>query len=348
MRINKETALTLDDLQLKPRRSTIKSRFGDEIDICGEIVPGIVLDIPIISANMDSVTGLDMAQAMNKFGATGIIHRFMEISEHKTLLENLKGVRVGCIGVGDMGKKRMEIIYPLCDAVLIDIAHGHCDVMIEQIQWLVTNFKDIPIIAGNVATYSGTYDLLSAGAQTVKIGVGGGSLCTTRLKTGNGVPQATAIIEGRRAVNDFNFKNKKMPRPKLIADGGLRYSGDIVKAYALGADCVMIGNLVAGTEETPGKPIQLPGQGKMKIYRGQASQSAMLDWKGYATSVEGEINVVPYKGTVTSILIDIVSGIRSGMSYQNAHNLKELYDNAEFIVQTNAGIIEARPHGLLK
>lgn len=346
MKIQKETALTFDDLLLIPKRSTIKSRFGGEIDMSSEVVPGIKINIPIISSNMDTISGFDLVKAMNEFGATGIIHRFMDVQEHYKYLKELSKPIIGCIGVGEDGRKRMEVIADACDAVLIDIAHGHCDAMINQISWIRENFKNIPIIAGNVATYQGTMDLLEAGCRSVKVGVGCGALCTTRIKTGNGVPQATAIIECRKAKEDFY--NKTKINSTLIADGGIRNSGDIIKCLALGASCIMAGNLLAGTEESPGKPIQLPGQGKMKIYRGQASLSAMLDWKGYATSVEGEISMVPYKGSIKEVMKDLVSGILSGMSYQNARTLNELYEDAEFVIQTNAGIIEAKPHGLLK
>lgn len=329
-----KNGLSFDDVLLKPRRSTITSRFSNDIDLSVKLVEGIKLNYPIISANMDTVTGMKMANAMSDFGALGIIHRFISIEEHEKSLQQSKGFKVACIGLGSDGKKRAEKLNNVCSSFLIDVAHGHSDTVLKQIEWL-KRFKK-PIIAGNVATALGTEDLIEAGADSVKCGVGPGSVCSTRQQTGCGVPQLTAVME---CANQAHQMGKT-----LIADGGIRYAGDIVKAIAAGADAVMIGSIFAGTEEAPGQVFN-EGTSLKKMYRGMASKAAQMDWKGIATSIEGEMTNIVFKGSVKSIFNNLINGILSGMSYQDAHNLKELHDNAEFIIQTNAGIIESSPHG---
>ncbi len=221
--------------------------------------------------------------------------------------------------------------------MLIDIAHGHSNLMIDKIKKVKDIAPEMPVIAGNVATGDGAIDLVEAGADCIKVGVGPGSLCTTRVKTGCGVPQLTAIVDAEQAVRG---------RATVIADGGIRCSGDIVKALAAGADAVMIGRLFAGTAETPGDVINAPGKGKIKVYRGMASKEAQESWKGKATSVEGEMTWVPYKGALAEVFEDLISGIKSGMSYLNSRNILELRENAVFRKQTAAGVVEARPHAI--
>lgn len=340
IRIRRQEGLTFDDVILKPRKSSFGSRFNGDVDLSTELLPGVKLRYPIISANMDTVTGAKMANAMKDLGGLGIIHRFLESEEHKTQLEETFGGSViMCVGVGD-GKD--ELLYNYAhqfDGVLIDIAHGHSDLMIEKIEKIKEMVPNLPIIAGNVATGEGAEDLVEAGASCIKVGVGPGSLCTTRIKTGCGVPQISAIVEVEEAVRGS---------ATVIADGGIRHSGDIIKALAAGADAVMIGRLFAGTHEAPGEIINIPGQGKMKVYRGMASKEAQESWKGKATSIEGEMSLVSYQGMVSDIFNDLVSGMKSGMSYQNARNISELRENAVFYKQTAAGVVEAKPHALFK
>jgi len=346
MKIREDIGLTFDDVLLVPRKSAIDSRFNGEIDFTMQFLPNVSLRYPLISANMDSVTELQMMQAMHKLHGLGIIHRFMPIEKHKSML-NASGVgpTIGCVGIGDNGKKRAEALVAVCDGFLVDIAHGHCDAMIRQIEWLKSLEK--PVIAGNIATASGAIDLMDAGAHSIKVGVGPGSLCSTRLKTGAGIPQLTAIMDVREAIDAwYRYKDQDFFKPTLIADGGIKNSGDIIKAFVAGADAVMMGNVFAGTEESPGQIINMPGKGKIKVYRGMASKEAQEDWKGKATSIEGEMTWVPYKGSVDNIFEDIINGMCSGMSYQNARNVNELRENAVFVRQTPAGYVEAQPHAL--
>lgn len=342
------TAITFDDVLLVPQRSTISSRFGGEINLSTRLFPVAAPDLkliyPIISANMDTVTEKAMVCAMEEAGGTGIVHRFMDKDTHATQLASLPGHffqhKIGCIGVGEASRQRMKTIEPWINAILIDVAHGHSNEVIEQIKWVKANWPKLPIIAGNIATREAACDLIGAGVDCLKVGVGPGSLCTTRIKTGCGYPQLSAIMEVAEQVEDI-------AQPvTVIADGGIRSSGDIVKALAAGAHAVMVGGLFAGTTEAPGKCYRDEEDRLYKIYRGMASRAAQEDWKGYATSIEGEMRRVPFKGPVTEIFNELVGGILSGMSYLNAHNLNELKENAVFVRQTSNGYRESIPHGL--
>lgn len=345
MNILEDKGLTFDDVLLVPRCSTMESRFNGSVNLFTCLAPELTLKYPIISANMDTVTEHHMATAMYRLGGLGIVHRFMRPECHYEELKEIDGPRVICIGVGNSSRERLSYIMnhrwgrpPV--SVLIDIAHGHCTAMLDQIKWVKAEFG-LSVIAGNVATGPAVYDLVSAGADSIKVGVGPGSLCTTRVRTGCGIPQLTAIDLVAKAIREID-------RPiSIIADGGIRNSGDIVKALAAGAHAVMIGNLFAGTEEAPGD-IFVRGNPPLtyKMYRGMASKKAQESWKGYATSVEGEMKDTPYKGSVKDVFNELIAGILSGMSYQNAHNLKELQENHCFIQQTTNGYRESTPHGL--
>lgn len=343
--VSDQPGLSFDDVLLEPRYSDISSRMSDEVDLSTEIVEGLKLRYPLVTAPMDSITGRAMVQAMAKLGGLGIPHRFMLADEQKTIHSLCGYPCVFCIGVGESGFDYFEAMEPRIlrpNAVLIDIAHGHCKGMLDQIKRLVVHYPYIPIIAGNIATKEAATELIAAGVTCLKAGIGPGSLCTTRVKTGNGVPQLTAISEVAEVAHRAGVK--------VIADGGVRSSGDCVKALAAGADAVMIGALFAGTTEALGKVYtdSLSHEGPYKLYRGLASRAAQEDWKGYATSIEGELTRVPFKGSVEPIFNDLVTGIKSGMSYQGAHNLQELRNNARFILQTPAGLRESLPHGVMR
>lgn len=349
LKIRNEVGLTFDDVILVPRLSSIDSRFNGEIDLSTNLIPwakpALILKYPIISANMDTVTGGTMAEAMHQYGGLGIVHRFLSVEDHIRELRKITGPRVACIGVGNSSRERLTwLTHSNLKAVLIDIAHGHCQAMIDQIKWVKDTYPDIRVIAGNVATQEGCIDLINAGADSIKCGVGPGSLCTTRIQTGNGIPQLTAIADCAEVIMSVN-------RPvSLIADGGIRSSGDIIKALAAGADAVMVGSLLAGTNETPGEsqPMSFFGpDGRGKIYRGMASKAAQKSWKGYTSSIEGESKSVPCRGPVADVLEDLKAGLLSGMSYQNARNISELQAHCEFVRQTYYGHREGLPHGLL-
>jgi len=287
---------------------------------------------------MDTITNYQVTNIIQKMGGLGIIHRFLSIEEHRSQLNTVTGPKVACIGLGEEGIRRLEKLYEDANSVLIDVAHGHSQETIDQVRLVSKGYPRLSIIAGNVSTYEGASDLFEAGADCIKVGVGPGCLCTTRTNTGAGVPQLTAVMECSRAAVEYS--------KTIIADGGIKNAGDIVKALAAGADAVMIGGLLAGAPETPGDVFKNEGGMRYKIYRGMSSRDAQFDWKGSCSSVEGEVKRVPLKPSIESILRGLRGNILSGMSYQNARTLDELRKSATFIRQTRAGYIESGPHGL--
>ncbi len=485
MKIRRQKALTFDDVLLVPQRSSIASR--NDVDTSTRLTPKIRLYIPLISANMDTVTEANMAIAMARAGGIGIIHRFMTIDRqvaqvqrvkrtegfmvehprsinqnepisrakqmmskyevgglvvknggdiliglitqrdvrlapdvsapvssvmtppdeiltakpditlkearqilHEHRLEKLPvvdddGKFIGLITAQDILKSRRNphattdehgrlrvgaaigvrsddvdraaaLLAAGADVLVLDIAHGHADHCIRMVEMLKNKFPDAQIVAGNVASKAGAYDLAMAGADAVKVGVGPGSICTTRIVTGFGVPQLTAIMD---AVAGVQESGRDVP---IIADGGVKQSGDMVKALAAGASTVMIGSLFAGTEESPGTPIIRNGQ-KFKVVRGMASLGAAMgrkavekgddesaespeDWDKVVP--EGIEAVVPYRGNVSEVLHQMVGGLRSGLSYGGARNIPELWQNAEFVEITPAGRRESGSHDVDK
>jgi IMP dehydrogenase len=476
MKLRAEMGLTFDDVLLVPRRSNIRSR--SEVDTSTWLVPGIRMMIPIISANMDTVTETPMAIAMAQSGGLGVIHRFMTIerqadavrrvkrsesfvvenpitipphatleeARHKMVETDIGGLVVvdengrllGLLTTRDMllapnptllvedvmtprdrlvvapadepmdaarlalhthrieklplvddenrvvglitaqdiiklqehpnatkdskGRLRVGIAVGVrspdldrakacvqagADVIVVDIAHGHADHVIEIVQALKKAFPDIPVIAGNVASPQGVRDLVSAGADAVKVGVGAGSICTTRIVTGFGVPQLTAIIECAQVGQELSVP--------IIADGGVRTSGDLTKALAAGASTVMLGSLLAGTDESPGASVVRNGR-RYKVVRGMASLSANVarkeieklgevdpdEWESIIP--EGVEALVPHRGAVADILYQLVGGLRSGMSYAGAASIEQLWQNAEFIRITPAGEKESGSH----
>jgi IMP dehydrogenase len=358
MRILDKPGLTFDDVLLVPAKGYVNSRHPDsvDIDIGVQLTPRTFkMKYPIISANMDTITGKEMADEMNRLGGLGIVHRFMSFEDHVAALgaRGNSGVTI-CIGAVEQERERLLYLKQktFVSAVLIDTAHGHSQMMVKQIEWVRQTHPDIDIIAGNVCTADAALALIRAGATCVKVGVGPGSMCTTRIHTGNGVPQLSAIMDVRRGIEKVYAQQRgEKWRPRVIADGGIRNAGDIVKALAAGADAIMSGSLFAGTNETPtlpGKHDDLYAGPPRKRYRGMASREFQEDWKGEAHSVEGESTIVPSKGPVAQVFQELVERILSGMSYQVAYTLDDLYVNAEFILQSPAGYVEANPHVLNK
>ena len=475
MRIRPETGSTFDDVLLVPKRSSIRSR--SIVDTSTWLVPGIRMDIPIISANMDTVTEAQMAIAMAQAGGIGIIHRFMSIERqaeqvhrvkrsesfvveqpitvqpfvnlaeaqkkmeaagigglmvvdpderllgivttrdvllapdssapvesvmtpferlvvasadepfekarlklHANRIEKLPLVDpqnrvVGLITAQDViklqrhpkatkdakGRLRVGVAVGVrsddlarakacvdagADVLVVDIAHGHSDHTIDMIRRLKDNFPDVPVIAGNVATPEGVRDLAQAGSDAVKVGVGAGSICITRIVTGYGVPQLTAIAACFEAGQALDVP--------IIADGGIRTSGDIAKAIAAGASAVMLGSLLAGTEESPGAAVVRGGR-RYKIVRGMASLSANVDRKTVDQGAveeeewgeivaEGVEAIVPYRGEVADSLHQFVGGLRSAMSYAGAETIESFWKKVEFIRITPAGKLESGVH----
>ena len=328
---------TFDDVLLVPNYTDELSRK----DVTTETNLGRwPFKIPLISANMDTITGPEMARKMAELGGLGILHRAFTIQENvdaykKSYSPAFVGdqkIRIGVsIGANERELERAEALYDVGAYIFnLDVAHGHSKLTGKMIKKLREKFKDdIYIIAGNVATLAGADYLASCGADCIKVGIGPGSACTTRIKTGCGVPQLTAIMDCKRVDRD------------IIADGGIRYPGDVVKALAAGANMVMIGGLFAGTDETPG---EMHADGK-KEFRGMASKEAqngnISEWK----TDEGVAFYIDSKGPVEAVVKDLVGGLRSGLTYTGARNIKELQKKAEFIEVSPAGMVENTPHG---
>ena len=466
--------LTFDDVLLVPKLSSVATR--SQTNLQTKLSKNISLNIPIISANMDTVTESTMAVAMAREGGIGIIHRFLTITEQvnevlkvkrsgSVMIENPYFIRpnqtvkeainymrekevsgllvtdpdsklVGIltrrditfesestklvkdvmtsdvvtakpgIGVSEakeiLRKNRVEKLplvdekghvkglitskdiinidnYPAAskdkkgrplvgaavgvkgdfmertealldagaDTIVVDIAHGHSDNALNTVRLIKKAFPNCELVAGNVATAQGTEDLIKAGVDAVKVGVGSGSICITRVITGSGVPQLTAVL-------DCAEVGKKYDVP-IISDGGIRNSGDATKALAAGASTVMVGSILGGTDESPGSPVMKNGK-KFKIYRGMASFYASLGRKSKETGTvsigedlndyvaEGVEAMVPYKGSVTDIIKQLTGGIRSGLSYCGANNIPQMQENAEFIKMSQAGFVESQPH----
>ena len=476
MNLRPEVGLTFDDVLLVPKRSHILSRAA--VDTSSWLVPGIRLAIPIVSANMDTVTEAPMAIAMAQAGGIGILHRFMPIERQAEYVRRVKRVEsfvvehpitihssatltearlkmaetqigglvvtdeaghllgmltardlllaedaaapieavmtprskviaapadealdsarlklhahrieklplvdtedrvVGLITAQDIiklqehpqatkdskGRLRVGVAVGVrsedmlraaacleaeADVVVVDVAHGHSDYVLDVVRALKREFPKVPVMAGNVATAQGVRDLAEAGADAVKVGVGSGSICITRLVTGFGVPQLTAVAECAQAGRELGVP--------IIADGGIRNAGDITKALAAGASTVMLGSLLAGTDQSPGAAVMRDGR-RYKVVRGMASLTASVARKEISRGdelepeewvevvPEGVEAVVPYRGSVTDILVQLLGGLRSGMSYSGAENLEALYRQAEFIRLTSAGREESGVH----
>lgn len=331
--------LTFNDVLIMPKYSDVRSRR--EPSLSSKLTKKINIDIPIISSNMDTITEDAMAIALFNLGGLGILHRFMSTEDQVAMVQKVKasGARniSASIGVGDESKPRAKaLIQAGVNVVTIDIAHGHSVQMIETMKWLKDAFPEVEIIAGNLAMPDAARDLIEAGADAIKVGIGPGSMCTTRIITGCGVPQLTAIALCAEIAESYGVP--------VIADGGIRTSGDIVKAFAAGASTVMLGSMLAGTLETPGDV----KQGK-KQYRGMASKAAQVSWRGgvpEGMAAEGESTMVGVKGLVKDVILEITGGIRSGMSYINATSIAEIKDKANFMEMSSNGVSESRAHGL--
>ena len=341
--------LAFDDVLLIPQKSDIESR--DEIDI-GSSIGDFSLDIPIISSPMDTVTESSMATAMSEAGGFGIIHRYNSITEQCSLVQaSTADIVAAAVGVsGDYKERAIALASSGVRLICVDVAHGHHSNVERAIKELKDCLNDnIVIVAGNVATDEGYADLCRWGADAVRVGIGGGSICSTRIQTGHGLSTFQSIIACNMAreasISPFHSSEKYTFDPKpIIADGGIKSSGDIVKAIAAGADFVVLGSMLAGTEEAPGSVFKNAAGKSYKVYRGMASREAQEDWRGEARSLEGVATTIPYKGGVGPILSDITQNIRSGFSYSGARNKLELRKNSRFVIQTHSSQNESGTH----
>ena len=356
----KKTALTYDDIQLIPAYSEIKSR--QSINLKTMLTKRYGLLQPLVASPMDTVCGYEMAYKMAMMGGAGVIHRFMSIEEQSKIVKRLQADIYGegfggsiaenwgvmfddwhaempyvpivvAIGVQEEDRIRAkELVKSGANVLVIDVAHGHHKNVIDMVKWCKEQpeFLDVDIIAGNIATAQAAIDLENAGADGLRVGIGGGSLCTTRIKTGFGVPNVTSLED---VVSEA-----KTP---VMADGGIRMSGDIAKALAVGASTVMLGSLIAGTDEAPGQIVETKG-GLYKRYRGSASLETKVTHGQAARNVEGESTTIPYKGGVKYIVTGLLDGVKSALSYAGAEDL--LTYKPDYVVVTNAGQNEAKPH----
>ena len=342
--INRHVGLTFDDVLLVPRYSEVSSRRIPSLKT--KITKNFSIDLPVITANMDTITEHQMATTMAQMGGIGSLHRFMSIEEQVNQVHIIKKFQkennintpiAASIGVKEEGMKRAEkLVEAGVQIITLDIAHGDSIMMLETLDYLKITFPKVDVIAGNVATPDGVRRMIDRGADAVKVGIGPGSMCTTRIITGHGVPQLSAIALAVSAAAKFDIP--------VIADGGLKNSGDIVKALAAGASSVMVGSLVSGTLETPGEV-----KGGMKHYRGMASKSAQVSWRGempQGMAAEGESTMIPCKGSVINVIEELMGGLRSGMTYLGVENLKAMSEAALFMQMTASGMSESKPHGV--
>ena len=330
------TALSFDDVLLVPRYSEVYSR--KDIKTKQSLNNVGVFELPIISSPMDTITGENMAIAMGRSGAVGIVHRYNSVQEQTKLVMNITsaGHNVGAaIGIGDDGVERsLSLARAGVSFLCIDVAHGHHSKVRHALEALRNTIgHEMHIMAGNVATLEAFNDLSDWGADSIRVGIGGGSICSTRIQTGHGMPTLQSIMDCAQSDR----------AAALIADGGIRTSGDIVKALAAGADFVMLGSLLAGTDETPGQVINTKN-GREKIYRGMASKEAQRNWRNRVSSIEGVSHTVPLKGPVADVLDELRTGIRSGISYSGANSVPALQARSRFIQQTTSGQVESSTH----
>ena len=334
-------ALSYDDVLLIPQYSEIKSR--SLVDLTTQLTPHISLRLPILSSNMSTITDEGFAIALAKLGGLGVIPRFRTIEEEADMVKKVKaeGLLVGAsVGVKEQAIERAEAAVKAgADILVVDVAHGHMLQVIEITKKLKQEFgKKADIVAGNVATYEGAADLFKAGADCVKVGIGPGSTCITRIETGCGVPQITAVMECARAARQH--------KGTLICDGGMKNSGDIVKGLAAGASAVMTGHIFAGIKETAGKIVIRDGK-KYKQYNGSTSYIEKLQRAGNKVEhIEGVAGIVPYKGELEPLVNQISDNIKSGFSYVGARNLKELWEKAGFVQITSMGLRESGAHDI--
>lgn len=356
--------LTFDDVLLIPAESHV---LPNEVDLSVNLADNIKLNLPFISAGMDTVTESSMAIAMALQGGMGVIHKNMSIVAQAGEVATVKGVMLSgnftraavdeenkllvaaAVGVtSDTFQRAQALLEAGANAIVIDTAHGHSAGVLRKIKEIREHFPKATLIAGNVATAEGTKALFDSGVDIVKVGIGPGSICTTRIIAGVGVPQITAIYDAASVAREYG--------KTIIADGGIKYSGDIVKAIAAGGNAVMLGSMFAGTTETPGQIIT-DGDKKYKVYRGMGSIGAMAQSHGSSDRYfQGGVNeankLVPegiearveYKGDVNDTIFQLIGGLRSGMGYVGARNIDELINKAQFVQMTNSGLRESHPH----
>lgn len=357
-----ETAITFDDVLLVPAYSEI---LPNQVSLKSRLSDKITLNIPIVSAAMDTVTELDMAIALAKIGGLGFIHKNMSIEAQASQINQVKCYKntfqypnsnkdkegklvVGAgVGIGiDTMDRTSALVEVGVDIIAVDSAHGHSKGVLDKIKEIRQNFPNLDIVGGNIVTAEAAEDLINAGANILKVGVGPGSICTTRVVAGVGVPQLSAIYNVYEIANKHNIA--------VIADGGIKLSGDIVKAIASGASAVMLGALLTGTDEATGEEIIFQGR-KFKSYQGMGSLSAMqrggkeryFQSEAKKFVPEGIEGKVPYKGKLEDVVFQLTGGLRAGMGYCGAKDIISLQQDSKMVKITNSGLKESHPHDVI-
>ena len=343
-------ALTFDDVTLAPKYSEV---LPSDVDTSIKLTNNLKLKIPLLSSAMDTVTESKMAIAIAKAGGIGVIHRNLDIKKQILEIKKVKKEKLivgAAVGAGPAEFNRVKaILKENLNMIVVDTAHGHTKKVSEIIKYIKKNKdKKTALCAGNIATPEAAKFLINLGVDIIKVGIGPGSICTTRLVAGIGVPQLSAILSVRNGI-----RNKKT---KIIADGGIKYSGDLAKAFAAGADAAMIGSLFAGTDEAPGKIIRKNGK-YFKSFRGMGSVGAMnkgsadryfqLKQKDMSKYVpEGVEGFAKYKGNVENIIYKLIGGLRSSMGYLGSKQIKYLRNKPKFVKITKAGFYESMVHNV--
>ncbi|RPG95827.1 MAG: guanosine monophosphate reductase [Candidatus Pelagibacter sp. TMED286] len=342
-------ALTFDDVLLLPKYSNV---LPSNTNILLQLTEKISLKVPFLTSAMDTVTESKMAIAIAKEGGLGVIHRNLDIKKQSNEIKKVKDKKLYVGAAIGTNKEDLERARSLTsngvDLIVIDTAHGHSEKVLKTLSQIKRIIKNIPVCVGNIATGEAAKNLYNAGADIIKVGIGPGSICTTRMVAGIGVPQISAIMDVKKALS-----KKKI---KIISDGGIKFSGDIAKALAAGADAIMMGSIFAGTEESPGKKFKKNGK-IYKQYRGMGSIGAMSagsanryfqkNYKDKTKFVpEGVEGRVEYKGKVSKIIYQLQGGLRSSMGYIGAKNLKEINKKANFVKITKAGFYESMVHSV--
>lgn len=339
-----EKQLCFDDILLVPQSSDVNSRSDISLSTSiGYESRRIDLYLPVVSAPMDTICEEDMAIELAKHGAFGIIHRYLDIEKQKDIIFNVAKQKyfVGAaVGIkNDVVKQVESLVFAGAKMICIDVANGHSIHAVNAVKQIRKAFPDLHIMSGNVSTADAFLQLSLAGADSIRVGIGGGSMCTTRIVTGHGIPTLASIIE----INDM-LQRMDLPT-SIVADGGIRNTGDMVKAFAAGANAVMLGSILAGHDESPGDIMYDKNNQPYKEIRGMASLAAQENWRGSASVVEGISTTVKYKGAVSNTLNEIRGGIASGCSYSGVYHLEDLSYNAQYVTVSPNTVKENHPHG---
>jgi len=334
-----------EDVLIVPKYNRILSR--SQVNFKTKVSRNYFIDIPLLAANMDTICEYEMAIALGKLGGLGVIHQFLTIEEQVLQVRKVKKEGLVCaVAIGLKNKENIvsELVKEGVNILFLDVSHAHSKHVGEVLRYVKENYPKVDVVVGNIATKDAARYFLSKGADGVKVGVGPGSMCTTRIVSGAGVPQISAIMD---------VYEETQGRIPIIGDGGIRFPGDITKAIGAGASCVMLGFAFAGKIETPGKIIEKDGQ-RFKMYRGSASNGAAIKKAKIQNEcdkeiyVEGVQTVTPLQGNVGEVVREYLKGLASGMTYMDAKNMDEIIGKADFIQITSAGRKESHAHGLYK